>query len=51
MILIIFEVAQRPIRALLFDIFYYTNYLSVILYFPSYITAYAIIIYLDNNIL
>jgi hypothetical protein len=51
MIPIIFEVVQRPVGALLFDIFRYTDYLSVILHFPSYITARAIIIYLDNNIL
>ena len=51
MIPIIFEVAQRPVGAPLFDIFCCTDCESVILHFPSYITARAIVIQLDSTII
>ena len=51
MIPIIFEVAQRPVGAPLVDIFRCTDCPSVILHFPSYITARTIVIHLDNNVL
>ena len=51
MIPIIFDVTERPIGAPLFHIFCYTDCPSVTPYFPSYITARAVLIHPDNDLL